>query len=84
MIDLSSGGESIRVEGDTGPIVIDKRSKVYVGIFSSSFPLITTTPEYKYFHKKDCKHLRNVSIEEMTVGEAIAGWKSMCPDCFRD
>jgi hypothetical protein len=26
--DPSSGGESIRVEGDTGPIVIDKRSKV--------------------------------------------------------
>jgi hypothetical protein len=79
--DPYSGGKPIRVERDTGPIVIDKNTKVYVGISGAS--AIIQYPEYKYFHKKDCKHLRNVSIEEMTAGEAIAKGKSMCPDCFR-
>jgi hypothetical protein len=65
------------VEGDTGPIVIDKNTKVYVGTGS-------VNPVYRYFHKKDCKHLLSVYTKEVTVGEAIASGKSMCPDCFRD
>jgi hypothetical protein len=63
--------------------VIDKRAKVYVGIYSGSVSN-TVNPAYRYFHKKDCKHLWGVSTEKMTVGEAIARGKSMCPDCFRD
>ena len=79
--DPYSGGKPIRVERDTGPIVIDKNTKVYVGISGAS--AIIQYPEYKYFHKKDCKHLLTVSAEKMTTGEAIARGKSMCPDCFR-
>ncbi len=79
-----SGSEpTIRVEQKEGPpIAIDKRAKVYVVIWGSSTPS-TIIPLYNYFHKKDCKHLWNASIKEVTVGEAIADGKSMCPDCFR-
>ena len=81
--DQYSGGEPIRVEQKEGPpIAIDKRSKVYVGIYMGGGRSIETNPDYKYFHKKDCKHLWNVSTEEITVEEAIARGKSMCPDCF--
>lgn len=76
-----SGEPTIRVERDTGPIVIDKRSKVYVGVGGVTG---SVTPAYRYFHKKDCKHLCTVSTKEMTAGEAIASGKTMCPDCFRD
>jgi hypothetical protein len=72
------------VEGDTGPIVIDKETKVYVGIYGSGSATGSVNPVYRYFHKKDCKHLWNISTEEVTVGEAIARGKSPCPDCFRD
>ncbi len=75
------GGEPIGAEGDTGPIVIDKNTKVYVCISGGS--VISQYPEYNYFQKKDCKNLSNVSIEEVTAGEAIARGKSMCPYCFR-
>jgi hypothetical protein len=79
------GGEpTIRVEQKEGPIVIDKRSKVYVGIFGSGSVTGSVNPAYRYFHKKDCKHLLSVYTKEMTVGEAMASGKSMCPDCFRD
>ena len=79
----SYGGEPIiKAEGDTGPIVIDKNTKVYIG-FSLGY-VTSSYPQFKYFHKKDCKYLSNVSIEEMTVGEAIARGKSPCPYCFRD
>ena len=83
--DQYSGGEPIRVEQKEGPpIEIDKGAKVYVGTFVSDFhSLIIMDPAYKYFHKKDCKHLWNVSSKEMTAGRAIAEGKSMCPDCFR-
>jgi len=64
---------------------IDKRAKVYVGIYSGGLSSqISMHPAYRYFHKKDCKQLWSVSTEEITVGEAIARGKSMCPDCFRD
>jgi len=66
-----------------GPIVIDKRSKVYVGIYSGSDVRGSVNPAYRYFHKADCKHLWSVSTKEMTAGEATARGKSMCPDCFR-
>jgi len=58
----------------------DMNTKVYIasGTMTSYQP-----QQYRYFHKKDCKHLWNVSIKEVTVGEAIAEGKSMCPDCFR-
>ena len=80
----SGGGEPIRVEQKEGPpIVIDKRAKVYVGIFAGGVGVYWGLPAYRYFHKKDCKHLWTVSAEEMTAGEAIARGKSMCPDCFR-
>jgi len=81
-----SSGEPIRVEQKDGPpIVIDKRAKVYVyGSGSVTAGGMILFPAYKYFHKKDCKHLWNVSTKEMTAGEAIADGKSMCPDCFRD
>lgn len=81
--DQSSGGEPIRVEQKEGPpIVIDKRTKVYVGISGTNTPL-TMVPQYNYFHKRDCKQLWNISTEEVTVEEAIARGKRMCPDCFR-
>jgi hypothetical protein len=82
-----SGEPTIRVEKDTGPIVIDKRSKVYVGIGGGGVtysPYLGGQPVYRYFHKKDCKQLWNISTEEVTVGEAIARGKSMCPYCFRN
>ncbi len=83
--DPSGGRESIKVEQKEGPpIVIDKKAKVYVSIYGTNILMISSTPAYRYFHKKDCKHLWSVSIEEITVGEAIARGKSMCPDCFRD
>ena len=83
--DPYSGEPTIRVEQKEGqPIAIDKGSKVYVGIYGGVIYSITSTPAYRYFHKKDCKHLWSVSTEEVTVGEAIARGKSMCPDCFRD
>ncbi len=84
--DQYSRGEPIRVEQMEGPpIEIDKGARVYVGIFSGGgfSPIITSSPGYRYYHKKDCKHLSNVSSKEMTAGEAIAEGKSMCPDCFR-
>jgi hypothetical protein len=76
--DPYSGEPTIRVEQKEGPIVIDKRAKVYVGIYSGS------GVSGRYFHKADCRHIRFVSTKETTVGEAIASGKSMCPDCFRD
>jgi hypothetical protein len=83
--DPSTGSEPIKVEQKEGPpIAIDKGSKVYVGIYGGVIYSITSTPAYRYFHKKDCKHLWNISTEEVTVGEAIARGKTMCPDCFRD
>ena len=83
--DPYSGEPTIRVEQKEGPpIAIDKNSKVYVMYLSTSYQLIAMTPAYRYFHKKDCKHLWNVSTEEVTVEEAIARGKRMCPDCFRD
>jgi hypothetical protein len=79
-----STGEPIRVEQKEGPpIVIDKNTKVYVGIYSGSGRSIEVEPAYKYFHKKDCKQLGNASIEEVTVEKAFARGKTMCPDCFR-
>ncbi len=82
--DPYSGEPTIRVEQKDGPsIVIDKRARVYVGISGFSSPSMSL-PQYNYFHKKDCKQLSNISTEEVTVGEAIARGKSMCPDCFRD
>ena len=82
--DQPIGDEPIKVEQkEDPPIAIDKNSKVYVMYLSTSSQLIAMTPAYRYFHNKDCKHLWNVSIEEVTVGEAIARGKSMCPDCFR-
>jgi hypothetical protein len=82
--DPSSGGEPIRAEGDTGPIVIDKKTKVYVGIYGSGSATGSVNPAYRYFHKKNCKHLLSVYTKEVTVDEAIASGKTMCPDCFRD
>ncbi len=79
--DQYSRGDPITVEQKEGPpIEIDKGAKVYVGY---SHSVGQSSPAYKYFHKKDCKHLWNVSTQEMTAGEAIAQGKSMCPDCFR-
>jgi hypothetical protein len=69
---------------DTNTIEIDKDTKVYVGIYGSGSVTGSMTPAYKYFHKKDCKHLWNFSVKEMTAGEAIASGKTICPDCFRD
>jgi hypothetical protein len=63
--------------------VIDKKAKVYVGIYGGARSG-SVNPAYRYFHKKDCKHLWSVSTEKITVAEAIARGKSMCPDCFRD
>jgi len=81
----SNGGEPIRVERKEGPpIVIDKNAKAYVALGSWNPTGLGNMPAYKYFHKKDCKHLWNVSTEEATAGEAIARGKSPCPDCFRD
>jgi hypothetical protein len=86
--DQYSGEPTIRVEQKEGPpIVIDKRSKVYVGIGGGGVtysPYLGGQPVYRYFHKKDCKQLWNISTEEVTVGEAIARGKSMCPYCFRN
>ena len=87
--DPSSGGEPIRVEQKEGPpIAIDRGAKVYV--FFNASPsggtgvALGMSVYRRYFHKKDCKHLSNVSVKEMTAGEAIAQGLSMCPDCFRD
>jgi len=76
----SSGESTIRVE-HTGPVEIDRNTKVYVAVSYSASGSVS--PAYKYFHKKDCKHLSGVSIKEVAAGEAIAEGKSMCPDCFR-
>jgi hypothetical protein len=81
--DRYSGEPTIRVEQKDGPIVIDKRAKVYVGVTVTGGGM-HLSPAYRYFHKKDCKHLWSVSTKEMTAGEAIANGRSMCPDCFRD
>jgi hypothetical protein len=68
-------------EGQSG---VDKNTKVYIFLtLTAGNPGVSNGKAYRYFHKKDCKHLRNVSTEEITVGEAIARGKSMCPDCFR-
>ena len=83
--DSSGGGEpTVKVEQQKEglPIAIEKRVKVYVVVWGSTTPS-TIIPLYNYFHKKDCKHLWNVSVKDMTAGEAIANGKSMCPDCFR-
>jgi len=79
----SSGGEpTIRVEQKEGlPIVIDKNARVYVVGRTSRDPQY---PYYRYFHRKDCKYLRNESPREMTAGEAITEGMIPCPDCFRD
>jgi len=85
--DPSSGSEPIRVERKEGPpIVIDKNTKVYAffSVSPSGGSGSGVISIYRYFHKKDCKHLSNVSVREMTAGEAIAQGLSMCPDCFRD
>lgn len=70
-------------EKRAGEIRVDKNAKVYVGIHSGGGTLIEMNPAYKYFHKEDCKHLWDVSKEEMTAAEATARGKSRCPDCFR-
>jgi len=67
-------------EGQSG---VDKNTKVYVGLERGESYAGFRTPAYRYYHKKDCKHLWAVSTEEMTAGEAISRGKSMCPDCFR-
>lgn len=83
--DSSSGGEPIRVEQKEGPpIVINKRTRVYVGISGPMGVTGSVTPAYRYFHRKDCKHLWSVPTKEITAGEAIAEGRSMCPDCFRN
>ncbi len=64
-----------------GQIGVDKNTKVYI---ASGTMISGQIREYRYFHKKDCKHLWNVSTKEVTAGEAIAEGKSICPDCFRD
>jgi len=77
--------EPIRVERHTGPIEIDKNTKVYIAIYGGTISSGGGgIPTYKYFHKKDCRQLSNLSIKEITAGEAIANGKTMCPDCFRD
>ena len=81
--DQYSRGEPIRVEQKEGPpIEIDRGAKVYVGILGTNTPL-SSFPQYNYFHKRDCKQIWNISIEEVTVAEAIARGKRVCPDCFR-
>ncbi len=84
--DPSIGAEpAVKMEQKEGPsIAIDKATKVYVGIYTGGGSIIEANPAYRYFHKKNCKHLSSESIQEITAGEAIARGKSMCPDCFRD
>jgi hypothetical protein len=62
---------------------VDKNTKVYVVFQPMDFGRGGSSATYRYFHKKDCKHLWDVSTIEATVGEAIAEGKNMCPDCFR-
>ena len=82
--DSSSAGTIAVEQKDGPPIVIDKGAKVYVAIYGGTPHASAVSPAYKYFHKKDCRHLWNLSVAEMTAEKAIARGKTMCPDCFRD
>ncbi len=70
---------------DKDQILFDEHTKVYVAFSNPSGVGAggTSSPTYKYFHKKDCKHLWNISIKELTANQAMDEGKSMCPDCFR-
>ena len=65
---------------DKDRIALDMNTKVYIALGTMTSYQVQ---QYRYFHKKDCKHLWNASIKEVTAGEAIAEGKSMCPDCFQ-
>jgi len=72
--------EQPRNSKDKDWVAFDTNTKVYIALGTmTSYQF----QQYRYFHKKDCKHLWNASIKEVTAGEAIAGGKSKCPDCFR-
>ncbi len=64
-------------------ILFDQHTKVYVSFAPPSSASFSGFPAYRYFHKKDCKHLSDISIKEVTVAQATSEGKSKCPDCFR-